>query len=512
MTVPSARRYNAAAMRSLRRFAWLLMLPLPGPPALAGEFADEPIDHHVGAWWVTLSPDLVVDARRGELRPARAGVAATAGYQFDPPGATAHLVVRYRTRIEEPGAVVRWEVSWDGERYAPAAEHTWRSGEHELDFARYLEPSRPLYVRLALTAAEDPRRVAVTRLRWLCEGIGRVPAPPRWPPTAWLSGARVALESHRVAPGLPPGRAVETGWGRLARPLLADWSRLGADAWRGDSGRAGAGRSGRIRLLVAPTGPSGGRLALDGVVLDEHRVSQMPLGAILGPANDDPLPPLELTGVSDPRALRVVEVGALEIRYARARVRPLGSSVEIWVDAAVVNHRTSEVTGALRGRLVGPDGTPVGVSAAGHRFPPGCWLALLRFELVAPVRWAVAAPAAYRAELRLDDGVGISDAVAVPVAVKDALEHADIWYLNGVRLAPSRAAELDAEALVRALVGRRNGYACLPAPVDEAALEAADRLGVPVVIECPPGADIEAARFCYSGHPAVLAVRPASMD
>lgn len=496
----------------MTRFLPLLtVLPLlapAAPGATAATFAED-LGARADEWWLEAAPKVTVDPWRRELTPTRAGRPAEVSYQFRATAKTASLSVSYAVRFEAAGSLVRWQAGRDG-RWVTVAEHTWRGGPQAVRLDHQLDLDRPLTVKLTILAAERPGAVGVSRIRWMADQVDRVPpTAPRLPLSAWLYPAWAAAQTRAEAVGLPPGVELAAGAGRAAGPLTAPWLPLIAPhSWRAERVPWPTAHRSRCRLLVAPTGPGGGRIAVNGVELASHRLAGMPIAAVLDAPGVPPVAPpdLDLSGVLDPGLVRLVETGPLELRHLRPRVE-WSSPVRLWLEATVVNHTGADVIGSLRGRVTAPDGGLADVAAGGYLFPPGASLARLAFTIDRPARWSGGHPAEYAAAASVDDGAAVSDAATVTVGLKEVDTESGTWRLNGAVLGVvwSEAGRWR-EALAEA---RRAGAAlAAPAPLGESLLAEAARLGVPVIVQAEGIAERAAYALLYDGCPAVLGVAP----
>ncbi len=494
--------------RFLRLLTVLPLLAPAAPGATAATFAEN-LGARADEWWLEAAPKVSVDPWRQELTATRAGRPAEVSYQFRSTAQAASLSVSYAVRFESAGSLVRWQAGRDG-RWVTVAEHTWRGGPQTVRLDDQLDPDRPVTVKLTILAAERPGAAGVSRIRWTADQVVRVPpTAPRPPLSAWLYPAWAAAQAGAEAVGLPPGVELVAGAGRAAGPLTAPWLPLAApDTWRAERVPLPAAHRSRCRLLVAPTGPGGGRIAINGVELACHRLPGMPLAAVLDAPGVPPVEPpdLELSGVLDPALVRLVETGPLELRHLRQRVE-WSSPVRLWAEATVVNHTGGDLSGSLRGRVTAPDGGLADVAAGGYLFPPGASLARLAFTIDRPARWSCGHPAEYAIAASVDDGAAVSDATTVMVGFKEVASESGRWRLNGAVLSVvGSEAGRWREALAEA--GRAGAALAAPAPLEEALLAEAERLGVPVIVQAEGIAERAAYALLYDGCPAVLGVAP----
>ncbi len=262
-------------MTPFRRACRILAALFASLPLQARETTfDEPYGSN--GWWLSPACEMVSDPLRRELRPIRAGHPAEITYQFGAVAADANLRLRYRVRLTRPGDKAGWSVSWDNQRFAPAAEQTWRQGEQTLDLSRYLAADRPLYVRLSLLAAARPSEVAVSDLAWLSNGVERLaPGGLRLPRGVWVEPSWSAAVEHRWLAPLPAGEAVELGDGRVTVALRGH---AAADLWLAEALGGTLFGPERTRLARAATGEGGGSLWLDDVLVASHELPGVAVG------------------------------------------------------------------------------------------------------------------------------------------------------------------------------------------------------------------------------------------
>lgn len=471
------------SMTPSRRAGWLLAALVLTLPLQAREtsFAEPYGDH---PYWLTPACEMASDPVRRELHPVRAGQVAETTYQFGTVAADGRLRLRYRVRLTRPGDQVLWSVSWDNERFAPAASQTWRQGEQILDLTRYIAADHPLYVKLSLLAAARPQDVAVGELTWLLDGVERRPPTTlRLPRGLWVAPAWAAAAEGRRLATLPAGERIETGDGRVSTALRG---RRAADLWLADAVGGPLFGAGRTRLVRAATGDWGGSLWFGETPCAQHGLAGLSVGGAL---------PVGLVTRGSPEALAArglpagetvdwIETGPLELRLLDLALTWSPAGCLAAGELCIVNHGDQPRHAQVTLGVAGP-GMFTAPRRMGCEVPPGPWLLPVRLLFSDPRRWPVDG-AVYQLTASIDDGQAISDQLQRTLALADPPEM------------PLH------DRLTEALAAGGGWVTHLPVPRADLELAAARR--VPVVLRCDDPAQAAAARLEYALRPPVVAV------
>ena len=471
-------------MTTFRRAGWILAALLAGLAAPARETRlGEPYGTDLA--WTTPSCEMVTDPVHRELRPVRAGHRAEVTYKFRAIGLNPSLRLRYQARLTRPGDQLGWWVSWDNERFAPAAEQTWQHGPQTLDLDRFLAADRPLYVRLSLLASQRPSDVAAAELEWLADGVERVPpSDPRLPRGVWLEPAWAAAEAGRWLQPLPAGEVAELGDGRLS---LALRGRRAAGVWLTDALAGPLLGGGRTRLLRAATGQAGGSLWIDQLEIAGHALPGIAVGGAVpaGLATRGSGAAVAARGLPDGETVAWLETGPLELRHLELRQRFVDEGCELTGALTIINHAEQPIHAQVSLAVTGAEVLP-SPQRIGCEVPPGPWLLPVRLFLSQPREWLLDGTV-YRVAAAIDDGQQISDQLSWPVAV-----------------GPAPAGRERCATLAEAIeVG---GVWITPLPVARADLELAAARRVPVVIQVVGAAQALAAGLEHRLRPPVVAV------